>query len=1051
MKKIIGYFVNNALLTNWMMILIFAAGTFGFLNLQKRIWPKIDFDYISIQLTWQGASAVEVEEGLILPLEERLRGLEGIVQLTSTAYDGGARFGLETSPWYSMDKLLDKVRSAVETLPDYPADALKPVIFQETEWNRVMLLFIYGPENLNLLEEIAEDFREELIRTGKVTQINTWGFPEEQIIIEPLPSTLERYSLTLDDIDQAVRAASLNLSAGSVLTADEQIQIRTYEKKTTIPELENIAAMNTPSGRTILLKDISTVRRGRAENAVFTRANGRDAIGFQIMYSNTEDVIGISRVVDETLGVYQEKYQGAVTFQTYIRDVDELHERLGTLTKSGLTGLLLVMLILGLFLNTRISFWVALGIPISFMGLIFLEWVMKITINEMSLFGMIMIIGILVDDGIVIGESIYDQWHRLGKSRKQAAIDGTLEVMSPVLISITTTMVAFAPYFFIYGEMGKYTRQIGLVVVVSLAFSLVEALILLPAHLAHSKALSTEARQPNHFRKKMEQAQYYLIYRLYAPFLDFALNHKAVIVTALGCSLMISMGAFMGNHIKSAFFPDIEAPYVYMELQFPSGTAANIINQTREDLENFAVAFGRKYAGDEREFKNAVKDYLSWGDSNHMYIYLILQDNEIRDFSVNEFSLDLAGAVPDFPEVESLFIGSDSMFGGDPVSIRFLGKDKEQLKKAAELFKEELAEIEGIKDIRDDTPLGVKEFLVKLNEKGTALGLTTASAANQIRMGFYGSEIMTIRNGRKELPVLVRFPGEERDTLSKVENLLIRTPRGDKVPFREVGEFTLQRSERSIKRENGYRSIRVMAGVNTRITEINLVMKEVNNRILPDILNRVEGISLSQAGQAEWVNKMIKSMAFSMALALLVMFTILLFQMKSWGQALLVLLLIPLGFLGAVYGHMLMGKPISFISFLGSVALGGIIVNDSVVLIDCFNKKIRAGQDRKQAAREAAIQRFRPIIMTTLTTSIGLVPLIFQKSVGGQMMVPVGISIAWGLIFGTFLTLAVLPVVLSMMKKKRKDFPEKYGNAENPDQINQFNLSNQPSITEYDN
>ena len=1024
MKKLLTYFVDNSLLTNWLMILIFAAGTFGLLNLQKRIWPKIEFDYISIELSWPGASAVEVEEGLVLPLEERLRGLEGIVQVTSTARDGGAWFGLETSPWYPMDKLLDNVRSTVETTPEYPSEADKPVIYQETEWNRVMLLFIYGQENLRLLEDVATEFREDLTRTGQVTQINTWGFPGEQIIIEPLPSTLKRYGLTLDDIDSAIRSASLNMSSGSILTADEQIQLRSYEKKTSIPELEEIVIMTTQNGRSIRLKDISTIRMGRAENAIYTRANGQEAIGLQIMYSNTEDVISISKIVDAKLEEYQEKYGDAFTFQTYIRDVDELHERLGTLTKSGLGGLFLVMLILGLFLNTRISFWVALGIPISFMGLIFLEWMMKITINEMSLFGMIMIIGILVDDGIVIGESIYDQWHRLGKTRKQAAIDGTLEVMSPVLISITTTMVAFAPYFFIYGEMGKYTAQIGTVVVISLAFSLIEAMILLPAHLAHSKALTAEARESSPFRRKLQQSQDFLIYRIYQPFLDFALNHKAVILTLLVCSIMISVGAAMGNHIKAAFFPDIEAPYVYAQIQFPSGTSANVINETREDLERFSMEFGREYALKSPDFDNAIVDYLSWGNSNQMYIYLILQDNEIRDFTVNEFSLELARAVPEYPEVESMFIGNDSMFGGDPISIRFLGKDKTQLKEAADLFKEELAKINGVKDIRDDTPLGQKEFIIRLNEKGMALGLTTASVANQVRMGFYGSEVMNIQDGRNTIPVMIRFSQEERDSLSRVEDMMIHTPAGSLVPFREVADFSLQRSQRSIRRENGYRSLRVMAGVDTGITEINIVMKEVNERILPDILSRVEGVTLSQGGQAEWVNKMIKSMVFSMALALLVMFTLLLFQMKSWGQALLVLTLIPLGFLGAVYGHMIMGKPISFISFLGSVALGGIIVNDSVVLIDCFNKKIRSGIQKAQAAREAALQRFRPILMTTLTTSIGLAPLIFQKSVGGQMMVPVGISIAWGLIFGTFLTLAVLPVVLAMMpvRKQPREF-----------------------------
>jgi len=1017
MKKLINYFVSNSLLTNWLMILIFAAGTFGLINLQKRIWPKIDFDYVSVNLSWSGASAMEVEEGMVLPLEERLRTVEGVLKVTSTAMDGGAWFGLETSPWQPMDKILDNVRQVVDTTT-LPSDADKPVIYQETEWNRVMLLFLSGPEDLSLLEDVAEEFREDLIQTGQVSQIEIWGFPGEMIILEPRPSTLERYGLTLDDIGNAVKSASLNLSAGSVLTSSEQIQIRTYEKKTKVSEIEQIVVKNLNNGRVLKLKDICAIHRGREENALYTRANGKDAIGLQIMYGNSEDVISISKMVDQKLKEYSKKYKDQVSFQTYIRDVDELKDRLSTLTFSGLSGLLLVILILGLFLNSRISFWVALGIPISFMGLIFIEWIMKITINEMSLFGMIMIIGILVDDGIVIGESIYDHWHRLGKSRLQAAVDGTLEVLSPVLISIATTVVAFAPYFFIYGEMGKYTSQIGLVVVISLLFSLVEAIILLPAHLAHSRALTENARHEGRIRQRLNSVQEFLIYRIYAPFLDFALAHKGVILSLLVGSLMISIGAFAGNHVKAAFFPEIEAPYVYAELSFPSGTTAKVVNQTRKEMERFAMDFGARWAIDDPDHDNAIVDYLSWGNSTQLWVYLILLDNDIRDFTVNEFSLALARELPENPVLESALIGNDSMFGGDPIYTRFLGKDYSQLRKASELFKEELRKIDGVKDIRDDTPLGQKEFLIHLNNRGKALGLTTDSVSNQVRMGFYGNKIMTLQEGRSEVPIMARYPLRDRDSLSSVENLLIRTPSGTMVPFKEVADFSLQRSQRQIKRENGHRALSVMAGLDSEKADLNVVTKEINEKILPSVLAQVEGVTLSQGGQGEMVNKMIKSMTFSMLMALLIMFTLLLFQMKSWGQALLVLSLIPFGFLGAIYGHIIMGKEVSFISFLGSVALGGIIVNDSVVLIDCFNKKLKAGIPRPIAVREAAIQRFRPIIMTTMTTSIGLIPLIYQKSVGGQMLVPIGISIAWGLLFGTFLTLAVLPVVLGMMKNK---------------------------------
>ncbi|WP_321991758.1 efflux RND transporter permease subunit [Marispirochaeta aestuarii] len=1017
MKRFITYFIDNRHLTNWLMILIFASGTFGLLNLQKRIWPKIEFDYISIHVTWSGASALEIEENIVRPLEEGLMGLEGIVNISATSRDNSAWFGLETSPWYPMDTLMEKVRSTVETLPDYPEEAERPVIVHETEWNRVMLLFMYGAEDLRVLEQAAEEFREELIRSGQITQILTWGFPSEQIIIEVKPRGLERHSISLDEIDTAVRASSLDLTAGSILTADEQIQIRTYEKKTTIPELEKIV-VKVSEGRSVRIGDVCTIRRGRAENAVYTRMNGEPAIGFHIMYSNTEDVIGIARLVDRQLEEYRSRYEGILTYRVAIRDVEELNERLNTLMVSGIGGLLLVLLVLGLFLNRRVSFWVAMGIPISFMGLLFLEWTMDMTINEMSLFGMIVIVGILVDDGIVIGESIYDHWKRLGKERRQAAIEGTLDVLPPVLVSLATTIAAFAPYFFIYGDMGKYVRQIGIVVVVSLSFSIIEAVILLPAHLSHSRALSEEARRPNRVRRSLERAQDFLINRIYAPFLDFALQNRALILSVAAGAILISVGAVAGNHIKAAFFPELVSPYVYAEIEFPAGTNAEVVNRVGREFEVRARDFGREWAQSDPDHENAILDYLCWGDSSHLVLYLLLIGNDERDYSVNEFANAFARALPDIPETESVIIGKDTFFGGDPISFRFLGKEEGQLEKAAELFKKALREIEGIKDIRDDMPLGQKEFLIHLNRRGQALGLHTATVANQVRMGFYGSELFEVREGRRSIPVVLRLPLTERNSVGRIEDFPIHTPGGGIVPFREIADFQLRQGIQQIRRENGYRSIRVMAGIDSNIADLNTVLKEINEDILPRVLAQVDGVSLSKAGQAEMVNRMMKSMLFSMAMALLIMFTLLLFQMKTWSEPLLVLSLIPLGFLGALYGHMIMGAEVSFISFLGSVALAGIIVNDSVVLIDCFNKKLNSGMPRVAAIREAALQRFRPIIMTTITTAVGLSPLILQKSVGGQMLVPIGISIAYGLIFGTFITLAILPVVLTMIGKK---------------------------------
>jgi len=1019
MRKIIELFIKHKILTNWLILLIFIAGTFGLVNLNKRIWPAIEFDWISADLSWYGASAREVEEGIINKVEDQLMSLEGVQSLQSTAFDGGAYFGLETDARADKSKLKEKIEEVFSSMPDYPEDASTPHVYPETQWNRVMLMMIYGEEDQDpsLLEQVTEEFKEELLNTGQVSEINTWGFPREEILIEMRPEARERYGITLDELANLIRSQSLNASSGSVHTQGEQIELRQYQKKTDLAALANVPVRQTAEGRVLYLKDICTLERKRSENAIYTRANGRNAMGISIMYSNTEDVVAIGKLCDQMIEDYEQRYQGLLHFDPYIRDVDELDERLGTLTTSGLMGLLLVVLVLGIFLNLRLSFWVAMGIPISFFGLLFLEWILGITINEMSLFGMIMVIGILVDDGIVIGENVYRHYKELGHSLKESAIQGTMEVIAPVTVSIATTVIAFAPYFFLYGDMGKYTSQIGTVVIISLIFSLLEALILLPAHLAHIK--DDREATPSRFRCFMDRFQQRMIHRWYRPIIERSLKNRGLVIALLFVAIMLLSGAFMGNHIRAEFFPELESSYVYMSAGFPSGTPAATMDRIRRELELASMDFGTNYARPEAGYDNGIADYLSWTNGNNVIVYLLLIPNEDRDFSVKEFGRELNRNMPEFPELESLIVGEDSIFGGDPISVRFLGKDQQQLSLASELLKKELHQLQGVKDIRDNLPLGKREYVFELNEKGRALGLNEWELSKQIQAGFSGVEVLRIQEGAREIPAIIRYPRDSRDSLQELENMTLRTPSGRWVPLTEVADFQLQRSLQRISHQDGYRSLVVSAGLDSSTNDLNVVNKTINEDILPRVLAQVEGVSLSKSGQAQEVDKMVQSMIFSMVTALLFMFTILMFQMKSYGQTIVVLMMIPLGLIGAVMGHAIIGIPMSFVSFLGCIALGGIIVNDSVVLIDQYNKMCAQGKMPKKAALEAALQRFRPILMTTLTTSIGLAPLIFQKSEGGQLLIPIAVSISFGLIFGTFLTLFLLPSLLSLMSEFR--------------------------------
>ncbi len=1020
MKRILNYFVENAMLANWVMLVILLLGVFGLYNMKMRIWPKMELDYINIDISFPGASALEVEEGLITKIEENLKGMEGVESIYSSSMDGFGNIFLIISSSQSMSKSIDKVRNIVNSIGNYPSGAEQPVIYQETAWNRAMLITIYGPEDLGALKNVVQEFEDDLLRSGEISQINNWGLPSQYIYVEVSPDSLKQYGLTISDISGAISSANLNISSGAIVTEKERILIRTYSKQYEAEGIGNIPLSSSIDGTTLLLKQVCTIREKMPENIFFTEVNGKKAIGLNVMYNNNEDVIKIAEIIDAKLEEYNQKYEGLVNFEPFIRDVDEIEARLGTLTRNGLIGLLLVVFILGIFLSVRLSLWVALGIPISFAGLLFVQWIMGITINEMSLFGMIMVIGILVDDGIVIGESIFYQWEKGGKTPKQAAIEGTMDVIQPVFVSIITTMVAFTPYFFMYGEMGNYVWQIGTVVVVCLFFSLIEAAIILPVHLAHSKSLSLDQKQ-NYFRKKLNNGIMHFIDNIYGPFLKFCMKYRWAVMSFMLSVILVLAGAFMGNHVKATFFPEIEAPYAMINLEIPSGMAAEVSEGVRDEVIERALKFGEQYAMTEEGYDNGIISYVSWSNGSDISVFLTLIPNEVRQYTVKEFSDNMAENLGFFPEVESINVGGETAFGGNPISIRFLSHDYDQLMKAADIFKEELKGIDGVKDIQDDTPLGDKEFVVTLKPKGEALGLNLMDVTSQLRQGFYGQDVMTLQKGRDEVKIVVQFPPEERLSISQIESLFIVTPSGSYVPFKEIADYTIERGIKRIRHENGYRSIRVYANLDDTRNDLNVVLKDLNDNVIPRVLSQVEGVSKSFSGQSEEVGKMINSMVFSMGMAIIIMFTILLFQMKSFAEASLVMLLIPMGFMGAIIGHYIVGIPVSFISFLGSIALAGIIVNDSVVFIDKYNKlHKRNGLSVEEAIYQAGIQRFRPIIMTTLTTAIGLAPLIFQKSTGGQFLIPMAVSVAFGLLFGTTITLLMLPSALYIIDDFKK-------------------------------
>lgn len=1006
------------------MLVICLAGIFALFNLNRRISPKMEIERVEIDIPYPGASAIEVEEGIVVKIEEQLRGLDGIEKITSNSRDNFGSVDVEIAPGYDMNKAIQDIKNSVNSINTYPFGAEKPVIYQSTQWNRAIMLSIYGPEDLFTLKKIVEEFRDDLLETNKISNFMIWGIPAREFSIEVSPDDLIRYKLTIDEIAQAIRNSNLNISSGSVLTDQEEILIRSYNKKYQAADLEEIEVISSIDGRKIVLSDICRVQEQWPENRFYSEYNGRRSVGFNVMYTKSEDVIEIVEITERLAKQYEKKYAGLVEFNTFIKETDELEERIELMSRNGILGLILVLVLLGIFLNMRLSFWVAIGIPISLLGMFFVLWVLDITINEMSLFGIIMVIGILVDDGIIIGESIYSQWQRYGKKPVQAAVDGTLDVAKPVSISILTTIVAFIPYFFFYGVLGKYVWQVGAVVIISLVFSLVEAFIILPGHIANSKTLQVNPNDSTfsaRVRQYLDGALDFLLNEIYSNILKFSLRNRWTVSAIVLAVILIIVGLFQGSHIRAQFFPELEPPYARIQVELPAGTTAEIANRVRYRLIDKSLAFARTWEDTEKGVKNPIQNFTSWMSGGTMNIFFVLPSSGERDYSIGEFSDALSEYIGTVPEAENVIVGGWS-FGGSPISVKFQSTDYGQLLRAKDLLKEELKQIDGVKDIRDDTPLGNKEFIVEMKPKGKALGFTLRDLTSQLRQGFYGQEVMRLQRGRDEVKVWVRFTKKDRVSISQIENVKIRTPGGDYVPFKEVASYKIERGLRRIRHEGGNRSVTVFADLDYSKNDLAVVLKELNGDVIPRVLSQVEGVQRSFGGQSEEVAKMVNSMTYTMGIALVVMFTILMFLLKSYLQTLSIMSLIPLGVIGAVIGHYVIGISVSILSFLGIVALAGIIVNDSVVLLDRYNKFIKKGMDVGDALYEAAKSRFRPIVLTTITTAGGLAPIILLKSEQGQFLVPMAVSVAFGLMFGTVLTLVMLPSAIYAISDLRMLF-----------------------------
>lgn len=1029
MRNIVRIFVKYHIYSWIILLIIVLGGVFGILSMKMSFFPETTSRNITVTVFYPGASPKEMEEGITVRIEEAIRGIVGIKEMSSSSSENFANVLIITTGEYELDETLAEVKNAVDGISGLPVDAERPIVFKQRSKTRSMFMEIYGDVDLLTLKKYAYEVEAEMLASGIVTQLNMHGFPKEEISVEIREKDLLGYNLTFDDISRAIASNNADISAGQIKSMKEEILIRSRTRSVNPNDIGNIIIRGDQQGGFIRIRDIADVKRKFEDVTLSQKLNGRQSISFEVMKLPEEDLESISEFVGEFEKEFNEKHP-EVTLEVTFDFYDMLLERIDLLLNNGRTGLLLVVLSLALFLNFRLAFWVALGIPVSFLAMFLVAGVYGLTINMISLFGMILVIGILVDDGIVIGENIFNHYER-GKTPRRAAIDGTVEMVPAVMTSITTTIIAFIPVLMITTGQMEFMKDMAFVVVIALAFSLVEAFFLLPSHLSTPiiGLPRKEKREPKPFRKKLNKMIDFLRSKIYGTALKFVIRWRWGMLFVPVALYLITAGLLGGGLIQATIFPNMAFDTFNVNIAFTPGTGEE---KTKQYLERFEKIIWQ--ASDSLMRKHNTQDsivqYTSvslgsgfTGTENGSHtgaVEVFFHNMENRPISVSDVSELVRQMIGPLPEVDKYSIGGWDRWG-KPVSVSLRGKNIDQLQAARDDLMDSLRTLTALKNIVDSNPLGKQEVRLDLKEKAYLLGLTQAQVAAQVRQGFYGGQAQRLQSGKDELRVWVRYPDYDRMNLGQLEKMKIKTQFGE-YPLAEIADYDLVRGPVNIKRFDYQREIRVEADVIVPSEPIPPILEVVSNSFMPDILDRYPEVRYEYMGQSKGGDESMEEMSKLFMIAFLVIIFIIIIHFRSFLQAFMIISMIPLGWLGSAWGHGVEGVPISLLSAWGMIALSGVIINDAVVFLTKFNSLLVEGYKIEDAMFKTGKARFRAILLTTITTSAGLYPLIMETSFQAQFLIPMAVALAYGVFVGTGFILIFFPALILVMNDIRRFF-----------------------------
>lgn len=1017
MQRFVNYFIKFPVAANLIMVGLFVLGIAGLFNMKSTFFPEVPSRIISIQLVYPGSSPEEMEEGVVKRIEENLKGVTGVERYTSVSSENSGSITVEVLKGFNTDDVLVDVRNAVDQISSFPAGLEPPVVYIQENLGFAISFALSGDVNLKTLKRYGRQVEEDLRQMEGISKVSLSGFPEEEIEIAFREKDLRAYGLTFQQATLAVRAANIEITGGTIKGEDKELLVRARNKEYYAEGLRDIIVKTTPEGSVVRLYEIADLQDRWADSPNRSYLNGEPSVVVTVQNTLEEDMISITDKVQEYVRDFNEKND--IIEATVIRDgSDVLRQRIDLLMENGLLGFGIVLVLLAMFLHWRLAFWVAIAIPISFAGMFVVAGALGVTINVISLFGMILVIGILVDDGIVIGENIYQQYEA-GVPRLKAALEGTLQVLPAVFAAIVTTVLAFSSFLFIDGRLGDFFSQMAIVVIFSLIFSLIEGAVILPTHVAHSKALSPD-RDTNKVQQAFEQAMNWMRHKLYGPTLKFVMYNKFFTIAVLVGLLVITGGAIGGGIISTTFFPIIERDDITIQLQMPAGTREHITLDKLQMIEDAAWrandSLSQHYFNGDKQAIERVE--VNLGPSTYKgNLSVNILDGENRDsLTARAVTNTIRQMVGDIPTAEVLTFGATSAFG-KPISISLIGEDYTQLKAATEEVKAAMQGLSELADVVDNNQEGLREVNIQLTEKGKYLGLKLQDVVGQVRSGFFGSEVQRLQRGQDEVRVWVRYDREDRDNINKLKDMRIRFEDGREFPLSEIATLELKRGVININHIDGKREVKIEADVSNNDVSVSDVTASLQDEIIPEILSGYSSVSAIYEGQNREQQKSAKSIQTVFSIVLSLMFFVIALTFRSVGQALLVFLLIPFGFIGVGWGHWLMGLPISLFSALGIIALIGILVNDALVFVSTYNTMIEEGRSHMDAVYETGLSRFRPIVLTTVTTFAGLAPLLFEKSLQAQFLIPMAIAVSFGLLVITAVILVLLPVLLIIMNR----------------------------------